>query len=62
MSGGSATANDGLSVGYQGNGELNISGSGVMNVKGGPGQGLVVGQDSSLATAGWVNLASGSLA
>ena len=60
ISGGTLNANYGIQVGSQGNGELNIDG-GVANVKGPAGEGLVVGEDASLATAGFVNLASGSL-
>ena len=56
LSGGTMNASYGVVVGIQGNGVLNIDG-GVANIKGG----LVVGEDSSLATAGLVSLSSGSL-
>ena len=61
INGGTFTANYGIQVGYSGNGELDIDGAGVVNVKCGQVNGLVVGEDASLATAGVVNLSSGSL-
>jgi fibronectin-binding autotransporter adhesin len=58
VSGGSLTAPGGLVVDNQGNGLVNIHGSGIVNVT----NGLVIGQDASLATAGSVSLSSGTLA
>ena len=67
ISGGVLNANGGVFVGGNptnnnagmGNGEMDISGSAVVNISGG--QGLVIGQDRSWATAGNVNLSGGAL-
>ena len=58
ISSGTARTTGNVHVGFGGNGELDISGNGVVNVVGG----LTVGEDSNLATAGLVTLADkGSL-
>ena len=64
INGGVLNANGGLSVGGspaggQGNGVMEIQGSAVVSVSGG--SGLVVGQDSTLATSGSLDLSSGTL-
>jgi fibronectin-binding autotransporter adhesin len=59
ISAGTANANAGLVVGNQGNGNLNIHGSGSMTVSGG--SGLIIGQDSTLATSGTVEQSGGTL-
>ena len=67
IEGGVLSTSGGLTVGGnlgngtgQGNGELNILGSAVVNVAGGGG--LYIGQDSTHTTSGNVNLSSGTLA
>jgi autotransporter-associated beta strand protein len=59
ISGGSMTAAAGLVVGNLGNGSLTVHGSGSMSVSGT--QGLVIGQDPSVATCGTVTLSGGTL-
>jgi autotransporter-associated beta strand protein len=59
ISGGAASAAAGLVVGNQGNGTVNIHGSGSLSVAGT--QGLVIGQDSSQATCGTLTLSNGTL-
>ena len=54
ISGGSLAVTAGLVVGNQGNGVVNIQGSGILSVTGG----LSIGDDSTLATCGSVNLSS----
>ncbi len=67
ISGGVLNTTAGLTVGGnfnngsgQGNGLVNIHGSAAVNVSGG--SGLQIGQDTTLATAGSVNLSGGTLA
>jgi fibronectin-binding autotransporter adhesin len=60
ITGGAVVANDGLIVGAQGNGVLNISGSG--NVLVSTTAGLSIGGDESGATGGTVSLSGGTLA
>ena len=61
LSGGTSNIKYGLQVGCAGNGQLIISGSGTMKINGPAGCGLVIGEDPSLATAGAVTFAGGSL-
>ncbi len=61
---GTLNANGGFVVGdgaanHAGNGSVNIHGAGTVNVAGG--SGLVIGQDSTLTTAGSLTLSSGAL-
>ncbi len=58
INGGSLAAAGGLTVGNSGNGLVQIQGSGIVSVTGG----LNIGQDPTLATAGSMNLSSGTLA
>ena len=65
ISGGVLNMGGGLAVGgnvngSQGDGLLNVHGSAVVNVSGG--SGLLIGQDSSLATCGSVSISGGTLA
>ncbi len=57
LTGGTLTANAGLIVGNLGNGQFNVSGSGSATINGN----LTIGQDSSRATNGGVNVTGGTL-